>query len=191
MKNDFVIIASGASLSDDDINYVHSLRHKCEIIVINDNYKKAPWADYLYYCDLQWCRWHREAIKSFRGIVATCSKGEADWHFNIGDEEGLSFDDYTLNQGKNSGFQAINLACLMGANNIFLLGYDMKRCPITNKKHWFGDHPVAGFDLFDDFISLYDTMLDDLKTFGTRVINCNPNSALECFPKLSLKEVLR
>lgn len=187
MKNDFIIIASGCSATQDDIDYIHARKNKFTTIVINDNYKRAPWADYLYYCDFQWYKWHRQGIEDFGGIVATCSKGAADWHFNIGRQAGLSFKPCTLNQGKNSGYQAINLACLMGARNIYLVGYDMKR-GACGRKHWFGEHPIKGRDLWDDFISMYDTMIADLKAFDVRVINCNPDSALECFPKVELRK---
>lgn len=189
MKNDFVIIASGASLTDKDIQYVYKRRHKCEIIVINDNYKKAPWADYLYFCDYQWYTWHKYNVDYFKGITATLAKGtKADWEFKQGYEEGLSFHPSYLHTGKNSGYQAINLACLMGANNIFLLGYDMQYT--DGKKHWFGDHPVKGRDIFKDMIKCFDTMKPDLKRFGTRVINCTRDTALEAFPKRPINEVL-
>lgn len=195
MKNDFVIIASGASLTDQDVRYVFDRRNKCEVIVINDNYKKAPWADYLYFCDHQWYLWHKYEVDEFKGITATLAKNtKADWEFKQGYEEGLSFHPSYLHTGKNSGYQAINLACLMGANNIFLLGYDMQ---YTNgKSHWFGKHRGVGDnanhydEIFQKMIKCFDTMVPDLRRFGTRVINCSRNTALQTFPIRPINEVL-
>lgn len=187
MKNDFVIIGSGESLTDTDVNHV---RGKAEVIVINDNYKKAPWADILYYCDNQWFNWHKAGVREFRGIKATLNDGEADWVFKQGEETGLSICPHTLNTGKNSGYQAINLALLLGAENIYLLGYDMKRT--NEKKHWFGDYPVSGFDLFDDMIKCFKTIPEaNYKHFGATIWNCTRDTALDMFPRLTIQEAIR
>lgn len=55
-----VCIASGASLNDADVAYVHNMRRldKCRVIVVNNNYLKAPWADLLHFCDRQFFDWH-------------------------------------------------------------------------------------------------------------------------------------
>lgn len=187
LKNDFVIIGSGASLTDDQVNHV---KGKAEVIVINDNYKKAPWADILYYCDNQWFEWHKEEVRKFKGIRATLNDGEAHWIFKQGEETGLSICPHTLNTGKNSGYQAINLALLLGAENIYLLGYDMKRT--SGLKHWFGDHPISGFDIFHDMIECFRTIPDaNQKHFGANIWNCTPDSALNMFPRLSIYEAIR
>lgn len=85
--------------------------------------------------------------------------------------------------GGNSGYQAINLAYLWGANRIILLGFDMRR--VDNRAHWFGDHPRAkGFHnpvAFEHWIRMFDGLARDLKREGVEVINCTPGSALRCF----------
>ena len=40
-------------------------------------------------------------------------------------QPGLSRTQGVIHQGKNSGYQALNLAYLLGAKRILLLGYDM------------------------------------------------------------------
>lgn len=93
-----------------------------------------------------------------------------------------------LATGRNSGFQAMNLAALAGAARILLLGYDMKAR--DKQLHWFGDHPVptaphtiAGFR--DGFKALAKAM-----PAGLQIINCSRDTALKCFPRADLESAL-
>ena len=106
-------------------------------------------------------------------------------------DPGLSSDPTLLHTGGNSGYQAVNLAVLLGAKRILLLGYDMKHGP-NGEKHWHEDHsannpPPAQLA---DWVKIYATMLPDLEKAGVVVVNCTPESALDCFPKAKLEEVL-
>jgi hypothetical protein len=85
-----------------------------------------------------------------------------------------------LGHGNNSGFGALNLALVLGANPIYLLGYDMKH--EKGKTHYHAGHPlpqspgqVAGF------IQAYTANADKIKERGIRVVNLNRKSALRCF----------
>lgn len=105
--------------------------------------------------------------------------------------EGLSFDPETLHTGGNSGYQAINLAVLLGAARILLLGYDMKTGP-NGEKHWHPDHAGRnpGESQFSGWRAAFPTMLPDLARAGVAVINCTPGSALTCFPQARIEEFL-
>ena len=46
-----VCIASGPSLTQADVDYV---RGKARVIVVNNGYLLAPWADVLYAADARW-----------------------------------------------------------------------------------------------------------------------------------------
>lgn len=93
-----------------------------------------------------------------------------------------------LATGRNSGYQAINLAILTGATRILLLGYDMQgEC---RQMHWFGDHPqktspgtVAGF------VRGYNALAKQLPP-GVEIINCSADTALTCFPRAAIESVL-
>ena len=66
--NVYAIIASGPSLTQQQVDYC---RGKAKVVVINDNYLRAPWADYLYFCDDKWFQWHkdRDAFRQFAGKI--------------------------------------------------------------------------------------------------------------------------
>ena len=91
-----------------------------------------------------------------------------------------------LHYGKNSGYQAINLAYLLGATKVILLGYDMG---VSKKTHWFGDHPdsLQKPSPFSDFISEFNKM--NPKKYGLEIINCTRRTALTCFPQMPLEQL--
>lgn len=104
--------------------------------------------------------------------------------------DGLSRDPRLIHQGANSGYQAINLAYLLGASRILLLGFDMK--PAGRRMHWFGDHPgkLRKALPFPQWIKNFDALAADLRQAGITVLNCTPGSALTCFPRADLAEAL-
>ena len=99
------------------------------------------------------------------------------------DEPGLSASPLRIHQGGNSGYQALNLAVLLGSERIILLGYDM------HGGHWHGRHggrlnnPEPGN--FARWIAAFRTVRAPVP-----VINCTPGSALDVFPLANLETVL-
>ncbi len=93
--------------------------------------------------------------------------------------QGISTDNTYINQGSNSGYQAINLAYNLGAKRIILLGYDMQFS--GGKAHWFGDHPNNVRSDYNSFISYYKN-LSTMLPADLEIINCTKQTALTCFP---------
>lgn len=92
--------------------------------------------------------------------------------------------------GENSGYQAINLAYLFGASKIILLGFDMQTT--SGKSHWHGDHP-AGLNRnspLKQFARNFNALAQDLSAEGVDVFNATRETALDCFPKVKLEDVL-
>lgn len=102
---------------------------------------------------------------------------------------GLSLESGTLLTGRNSGYQALNLAVLAGAKRVVLLGFDM--CFKGGKSHWFGDHPIANVEAdFRNYAKAFRTTLPQLERVGVEVLNCSPISLIDAFPKVTLEEAL-
>ena len=182
-----ICIATGPSLTLCDVN-------KCKqsgrtIYAINDAYKLAPWADYLYACDGDWWDYH-EGVKDFKGERWTTSDAAAlKWGLNHapGTPQKLFATEYPMAYGKNSGFQAINLAFLHGHRDIWLLGYDLGFEKDT-KKHFFGEHP-RGVDRpsqFPEWIEHYRKAAPIMKESGLSITNMTRTTALECFERDTL-----
>lgn len=198
---DVVIVAGGPSLKSWDIEHARGRAH---VIVVNDGYRLAPWADALYAADGAW--WdHHQGVRWFPGLRVTQDEGAASrWGLTFvesADRPGLSLEPTLIHQGSNSGYQAVNLAvhlmrpywprCGAGSRRILLLGFDMKAAP-DGRSHWFGDHPGAlnrgtppGY-----WAHRFETMAPQLAATGIEIINCSRDSAITCFPRAAIDRVL-
>lgn len=216
-----VCIASGPSLSDADVAFVRKMKAegKCRIFVCNNNYKKVPEADVLFFCDLTFWSWHATDpdFMAFKGQKLTGSTdiGEPDIGvLQMGIPDGLSFEPSILRTGGNSGYMTVNLAFLYGCKRVILLGYEMqpKEFDVDDPEvlkmieagarleknaagryivtHWFGNHKQATSpEWFPQVVGNFSTMIPDLERAGLEVINCSQPSAIHCFPKMLLKDV--
>lgn len=89
----------------------------------------------------------------------------------------------------NSGFAALNIAYCLGANPIYLLGFDMKG---ENGKQawWHSGYPdKQGAEVYKVFARDFKRASVILKEKGTQVINLNPDSALQCFEFGEFKDI--
>ena len=103
------------------------------------------------------------------------------------DEPGLSKAQGIIHRGDNSGYQAINLALLLGAERIILLGFDLMMT--GTQRHWFGDHPdpMNVTSNYPGFISHFATIKPE--EYGLEIWNCSRRTALNCFPCFNFDEV--
>lgn len=88
---------------------------------------------------------------------------------------GMSEDPRRIHTG-NSGFGAFQLAWLLGAERVVLLGIDGR-----GRERWDGS---SNFYL-DHLPELFRGALPQLLRDGVRVANGSPESAVDCFPRLS------
>lgn len=188
----YCCIATGPSLTRADCE---AARKAAEVvIVVNDAWRLCPDADILYACDRRWWEHHLEAVKAgFHGALWTQDQSDDDadgpWARSRGinvqrgrEARGLGRD--VMHYGGNSGYQGINLAYLMGAGSILLLGYDMSVGP-AGERHFFGNHPGnmhTGSD-YTGWLPNFAALAADLRSEGVDVTNCTRRTALTCFPR--------
>jgi hypothetical protein len=212
-----VLIGGGPSLTLDQVGMVRVAHEAGQVrcIAVNDAYLWAPFADVCYFADVHWFEWQtkgvakpllgltadqvRERFASFSGLkcsidnhgvfvkdpavhVMQQSKGGC-W--------GLSLDPCRLVTGRNSGYQALNMAVLSGAKTVILLGYDAQ-VPKNGPSHWFGEHPRSvPAAVVLDYKTSFRAGAEAIKAAGVRVINASPGSAVDAFEKNDLAEALR
>lgn len=88
----------------------------------------------------------------------------------------------------NSGATALLLAKYLGAEKIYLLGYDLK---ITNgKKHWHGNHDkrLGNAETMSSWHRHFELIFKEFKNI--EVVNCTRETALELFEKRELEKCL-
>lgn len=180
------VIGTGPSLTQADVDLLQG--RVDGVIAVNDAYKLCPWATALYCGDRKWWMWHR-GVPSFQGLKFTISKVP---YLDVvvlkrGPETGLASARDTLALGRNSGYQAINLAVHLGATRILLLGLDM--CD-GKTPHFFGNHPDRSRPPFKLCLERFATMPGPLAAAGVTVLNCSRRTALRAFPLVTLEAAL-
>ena len=191
-----VILASGPSMSVEQAELVRTWRANGplrRVMVINTTFRLALWADVLYGCDACWWdQYVKEVRPSFTGELWSQDRRAKRDHgvkwIESKPGKGLSRKPGIIHQGMNGGYQAINLAYLAGVDRMILLGFDMKG------DHWHGRHPLpltnATATLFQRWLGYFEALAADLGTTSVEVVNCSPDSALNVFPKMTLKDGL-
>ncbi len=184
-----VCLGTGPSLCKKDVEACHG---RARVIAIKDAITLAPWADVLYAAGADGSRWYQQnvaAVRQFQGLKFTMDPAVSELagvlrHTGF---TGLETDPSGLRTGKNSGYQAIGIAAHLGASTILLLGYDMRANGAVD--HFFGHRDRK--PPYVSFLPLFASLLKPLAERGITVINCTPESALTCFPKLSLRDALK
>lgn len=192
------LIGGGPSLEGFDFE---RLRGKGRVIAINRAFEFASFADVLFFMDNRfYLRYHGKDLASnekwnaYPGIKVFLNlsgrKYEDVYSVRKLGKTGLSNSlRVGLYHGNNSGVGAINLAYTLGANPIYLLGYD---CSFNGKK----SHFHSGYNILqhEGSVRSFAREFERLKRFlvrtSTRVVNLNPKSACRAFPFGNLEEVL-
>jgi hypothetical protein len=172
------------------------------VIAVNDAYRRLPFAEILYACDARWWQVHKGCPDfqgerwSSHGIAARIrhnDKGGIAERYGVKlvageDREGFSIDPDVIHYGSNSGFQAVNLAMLMGARRIVLVGFDMHA---GKGLHFFGNHPapLRNTNDYANFIQRFARAAQKLPD-DIQIVNATQGSALTCFKRLSIDDAL-
>lgn len=94
-----------------------------------------------------------------------------------------------IGHGNNSGYAALNLAVVLGADPIYLLGFDMRH--EGQRTHWHSGYETPQTqDALDSFLSYFTYAAEGVRKAGRRVVNLCPDSALPYFEKRRWEEVL-
>jgi hypothetical protein len=188
------VVASGPSAGNIDVGLA---RGASPVIVINESWRRAPWADVLYACDHAWWR-HRAGVPEFRGVKIAGDRRASNEGWGVlavrvrrVDTMVFGEPDVVGRGGGASGFQAVNLAVNRGAHRILLVGFDM----LPGRRHWHPDHSGRLRNPTDHLLRLWASALDraaePLRARGVEVVNCSPTSALTAYPQIEFKEAVR
>ncbi len=191
-----IVAASGPSLDNEVADQCFAAKEKrgFKIIAVSDAYRLLPFADILYAADIAWWKVH-EGCPKFTGEKWTSyQQGQArDDSFGLNYVRVRLCGDFSTDpnelHGFFSGVQALNMAVLMKAKPIVLVGFNMKS--VNGRRHFFGNHPKpldnsANFEAWvPGFEAAARTLSKDVD-----VVNATPESAVRCFRSLRLEEAL-
>lgn len=190
-----LIAASGPSLRAEDVARFRGL---CPVIVINNTFRVAPWADVLYSCDHKWWKEYLAEVQQqgFAGERWTCSV-RARREFGLHWVQGLSGTGHdpaedAIRHGLNSGMQSLSLAAKWGATRLLLLGFDHQR-GVDGAKHWHADHAPARLNTTPEWknhIAGMNLLVQQLAAAGVEVLNATRETALE-IPRISVDQAVQ
>jgi len=149
----------------------------------------------MYACDDHWWdRYYGEIQRDYKGKLWTQSvKASKRYRLNLWEGQSMQgLGREKIHFGNNSGYQAINLAYLLGASSIILSGFDMK--VTAGKTHFFGNHPYhkqgqgPNNDVMQRWCKNFVALAQDLKAEGVQVYNCTRDTALTAFQTRELEQ---
>lgn len=201
-------VMNGESTPDSYSPYMKFLHNK-HVIGINVAYLIGDWIDMVFFGDVSFFLSHQKALAEFKGLKISCHPNveQYDWvkflRHDSSHTRGISSNPRMVSWNGNSGSAAISLAVHTGAKRIFLLGFDMK-VDTKNKDHWHSLYPKGddrwprkkpGKLPFEHHVGRYlmgfPEIAKDARKMGVEIINVCPDSAIEQFPKVALKDVIK
>lgn len=186
-KDWWIIVASGPSLQRKDAEI---LRDAGVTVAVNCSVFFAPWAAYLFAADAVWWRYYTPKINWYAGHrVSRSYRGP-----HIEQWRGKTWP----RTGGNSGHMAIQYSVDQGARHIALLGFDQSKT--GGKAHFHADHPKKAEDgsrtnmANAGGIAAWPRLMTktsvDLHQRGIEVVNLSRQTALTCFPRLTVEQFM-
>lgn len=186
------VIAGGPSVTQADVDRLRG----GHVIAINKSYERAPWAEYWISHDPG--DWHDHcaglARVGFAGKRVTCQKAiRAAGVLQLArltPPPFLSLKPTHLAMQRTTVTAALNLAFLLGATTIVVLGADM-RAADDGRTHHHSPYPYQPKPgCWDRQMVELQQVAAALAAQGVAVLNCSPISRITFWPKVSLDDVL-
>lgn len=151
----------------------------------------APFADAIYAMDRKWWNEYGWKIESDAELWTTNPTAAHLYKLNLIPSKsggGMSTEAGKITQGGNSGYQAVTLAIHFGASRVILLGYDMQA---GIKLHWHKDHGSNLGNPVPARMKRWREWFAELaKQSPSEIVNVSRETALTCFPRMSLRDCL-
>lgn len=183
------ITASGPSLLETDPEILKNEWVFC----VNETFNRFPWAQYAAACDREPAlnlAWKEPAIWFVtRRFPGKYDKYKKTVFIRTGPPEHF-FGDLTkgIHVNGTTTLFALQIADWMGFKKIYLLGLDLKEG--KDRTHFYGNKPDFERLTKKHFGLMTNGFTKAAKKIGHKVVNCSMDSALSCFEKKPLMEVL-
>ena len=201
-----VCIATGPSVTPEQVEIAR--RKGFELYACNNAIFLAPDAALLYAVNHRWWLHYWDKVKDLPCEKWTTNTFASEYFgincINETHKPGLSQNRDVIHHGHGSGYSLVSMAYRNGAERIILLGYDLKYAtdynaanhdPGSTPRHFFGEYPhsmqhwpskqVKG-GVHVELLELYRSIA---RQNVVEVVNCSPDSAIDCFPNVPIDAV--
>jgi hypothetical protein len=191
------IVGGGPSLRGVDLYPMLKARR-----TIGVNYSAIfnPWMEVCWFGDCRWFDWNVDKLKDWPGLRVTCCERlhVVPWIRVMKRSKkgkGIETEPGRVCWNWNSAGSAINFAFHLGSRRIVLLGIDLKRDE-QNNTHFHDEYAkvnprqVSIEYTYKRFIEGFNQIAKDAEQLGVEIINGNPDSRLEAFPRVPLAEAV-
>lgn len=194
-----VLIATGPSLTAEQIDYVHAarMRDECRVVAINEagvsKYKPlaAPWADVLYAADRDWWTHYKPEFYGLR-VSGEAVEGVHTFPLDLSDHQSQAMprEPGKALHGGHSGFQALGMLLTFGVSKVIMLGYDAggpkRNCHENRDAFFLNPHrKQPSYAAWQQTYNLVPGQWPEVEFY-----NCSPYSQITAFPKIDLEAVL-
>ena len=189
-----VILGGGSSINDmGQDKLIPRFEGKYPVIATNSALLLAPWAEVLFWADDRFYResiWYLPRHLGWWQVTRRPPAGKLPFpvHAVKAEHRGGLSENPSVIFGRNSGHMALNIATLMGAKRIILVGFDMQP---KGRMHFHDLHSrPANVDAFKTWAGDLELAAPILRRNSISVLNANPNSAITCFEFTDLRDWL-
>jgi hypothetical protein len=176
-----------------------SYLHDKHVIGINVAYLIGDWIDMIFFGDQHFFLQHQQGLAKHPAMKVSCHASTDKFNWvkytprEDGKARGISTNPRSVCWNGNSGAAAISVAAHAGAKRIILLGFDMTLD--GNKQHWHNLYGKGGNINykklpFNRHLRGFPDIYKDAKRLGIEILNCSPNSAINEFKKVTVKELM-
>lgn len=174
--------------------------HDCHVIGINVAYLIGNWIDIMFFGDGSFYTRYKKSLVEWPNLKVSCSMSFKDNCFikylsmDSLHSRGISSKTNSVSWNHSSGAAAISLAAHLGVKRIMLLGFDMD-FNAEGERHWHNSYKRPNMSSkkitpFRKHLEPFSDIAKDALSKGIEILNINPKSKIEAFPKYSLKEYL-
>ncbi len=168
--------------------------HQYAIIAINESIYLALYANILFFRDVSWFYANQKIVEAWKGVIISSTPCRF-YPSNVRVVKTTHCKDFLVGgdiimYGRSSGHLALSLAINLGAKRCVLLGYD---CRMVDGRSHFHDKPsnAIGLTYSADFLPAWTGWGEATRRAGVEVINSTPNSAIQEFPYVPIRDILR
>lgn len=180
------LIGGGPSIKQVDLTPLQQIQDR--VLVCNNAYKQFPNAYVSHHADFIWWEWHKEQyFNIYKGPNSTtlglgASRDSYPKQMRRFKRSDWLSDNLHFLYGFCAGMQILNLALILGAKIIILLGYDLKHGP-KGETQYHDDHQrETNAKLWQNsMLPEFNRVAEYLRLGGPKVYNANKDSLIRGF----------